>query len=40
MLFKASQHVSAGDFESQCKAMVRVLREWAAKHPADPWMPF
>ena len=40
MLFKASQHVSAGDFESQCKAMIRVLREWAAKHSADPWMPF
>ncbi|MCK6593487.1 MAG: DUF3987 domain-containing protein [Polyangiaceae bacterium] len=40
MLFKASQHVSAGDFESQCKAMIRVLREWAVKHPADPWMPF
>ncbi|MCK6478105.1 MAG: DUF3987 domain-containing protein [Phycisphaerales bacterium] len=40
MLFKASQHVSAGDFESQCKAMIRVLREWAVKHPGDPWMPF
>ena len=40
MLFKASQHVSAGDFESQCKAVLRVLREWSAKHPADSWMPF
>ncbi|HMN41207.1 MAG TPA: DUF3987 domain-containing protein [Phycisphaerales bacterium] len=40
MLFKASQHVSAGDFESQCKAVLRVLREWSAKHPADAWMPF
>ena len=24
---------AAGDFESQCKAMIRVLREWAVKHP-------
>ncbi|MGD9791226.1 MAG: bifunctional DNA primase/polymerase [Phycisphaerales bacterium] len=40
MLFKASQHVSAGDFESQCKALVRVLRGWRDKHPSDPWMPY
>lgn len=40
MLFKAGQHVSAGDFEGKCKALVRALREWAGKHPGDPWMPY
>lgn len=39
MLFKAAEHVAESDFESRCKRLVGVLREWRAKNH-DGWMPF
>lgn len=39
MLFKAAEHVAESDFESRCKRLVTVLREWRAKHGED-WMAF
>lgn len=39
MLFMASQHVAEGDFDADCKRLVRVLREWK-KTNSDKWMPF
>ena len=39
MLFKAAEHVAESDFESRCKRLVAVLREWRRKG-GDAWMPF
>ncbi|MFW6062255.1 MAG: DUF3987 domain-containing protein [Planctomycetota bacterium] len=38
-LFLASEHVYGNEFEDLCKQMLRVLREWQARH-GEGWMPF
>jgi len=39
MLFMVAEHASENDFHSQCKRMIRLLRQWRQKN-GDVWMPF
>ena len=39
MLFMADQHVSEGEFDAECKRLIRVLQKWQ-KTNGDEWMPF
>jgi len=38
-LFLASEHVYRSEFEDHCKQLIRVLREWQARH-GEAWMPY